>query len=301
MIISASRRTDIPSYYSKWFINRLEEGYALVRNPINAGQVSKISLSPEHVDCIVFWSKNPEPMLPSLNRLGAYTYYFLFTLTSYGQDIEVNVPSKSGGVIDTFKRLADKIGRGRVIWRYDPILLSGKYTASYHCEYFGEIARRLNGYTDKCVISFINEYAKNKRGMERLGISPLTVKEKTELAGNLAKVALELGMTISACAEDLDLENLGIGRSKCIDDKYIEGLIGRPLNVKKDKGQRSECGCVSSVDIGRYNTCGNGCVYCYANHSQSSVRRNISLYDPDSPLLCDNLKETDKIMIRNGL
>ena len=276
MIISASRRTDIPTYFFKWFVKRLEEGFVLVRNPINASQVSKINLSPEYIDCIVFWTKNPYPALSDLDKLSAYMYYFQFTLTSYGQEVEVNVPHKNARVIDTFKRLSEKIGRDRVIWRYDPILLSDRYTMEYHFDHFGEIALKLKDYTCKCTISFIDEYAKIRNDMARLNISTLTFKEKTDMAARLSKIAHELGLSIDACAEDIDLGGLGIGRAKCIDDNLIERLVGCSLKVEKDKNQRLECGCVASIDIGMYNTCENGCMYCYANHSQTSVRQNIS-------------------------
>ena len=180
MIISASRRTDIPAFYSDWFFNRIKEGYVLVRNPMNIHQVSKIKLSPDVVDCIVFWTKNPKPMLDKLDELKDYRYYFQFTLNSYSNDIEPNVPSKSEEIINTFKQLSDLIGRDRVIWRYDPIILSEKYTVQYHIKYFEKLSQILNGSFNKCVISFVDFYKKNARTLNESKINE-PVKEEINI------------------------------------------------------------------------------------------------------------------------
>ena len=156
MIISASRRTDIPSHYADWFYNRIKEGYVCVRNPMNVHQISRIPLSPDVIDGIVFWTKNPRPMMDRLDLLRDYMYYFQFTINSYGQDIEANIPSKNDIIIPTFRELSDMIGCERVIWRYDPILLTKKYSIDYHIRYFEEIAKRLSGYTEKCIISLVD-------------------------------------------------------------------------------------------------------------------------------------------------
>ena len=159
MIVSASRRTDIPAYYSEWFFRRLEAGFVCVRNPRNPHQVSEIPLSPDVIDGIVFWTKNPIPMLPYLDRLRDYPYYFQFTLNPYGTDIERNVPSKNNIVIPAFQRLSSEIGKARVVWRYDPILLTEKYSMEYHITYFRLLADRLADYTEKCtVLSLIHIY-----------------------------------------------------------------------------------------------------------------------------------------------
>ena len=163
MILSVSRRTDIPNYYSEWFYNRIKEGYLYVRNPMNAHQISKIILSPEVVDCIVFWTKNPEPMFSRLDELDAYQYYFQFTLTGFGNDIECNVPHKKEHMIPVFQKLAKRIGKQKMIWRYDPIIFTDKYTPEYHLKAFRQIAEELNGYTSKCVISFVDIYTKNRK------------------------------------------------------------------------------------------------------------------------------------------
>ncbi len=170
MILSVSRRTDIPNYYSEWFFNRIKEGFVYVRNPMNARQVSKIDITPKVVDCIVFWTKNPEPMLSRLDELALYDYYFQFTLTGYGKDMECNVPHKKEKMIPIFQELSKRIGMKKVIWRYDPVIFTKKYTPEYHLKAFEQIAAALKGYTAKSVISFVDMYAKNKKNMELLDL-----------------------------------------------------------------------------------------------------------------------------------
>ncbi len=189
MILSASRRTDIPNYYSEWFLNRIQEGFLYVRNPVNMHQISKIDLSPEVVDCIVFWTKNPEPMMDRLDELSAYQYYFQFTLTGYGKDIETNVPHKKEKMIDVFRKLSEKVGRKRVIWRYDPIIFTRVYTPEYHMHAFSQIAGALRGYTNQCVISFVDTYPKNRKNLEMIGAYELEEASLMSFAGTMAKTA----------------------------------------------------------------------------------------------------------------
>ncbi len=298
MILSVSRRTDIPNYYSEWFLGRIKEGFLYVRNPMNPHQISKIIITPEVVDCIVFWTKNPEPMLERLDELVSYNYYFQFTLTGYGKDIETNLPHKKEKMIPIFKELSEKIGKERVIWRYDPILFTEKYTPEYHLKAFEQIAEALKGYTEKCVISFVDEYAKNKKNMEELGIYELKPEELLEFAKRISQIAGENGMTVGSCAEKIDLGECGIAHNSCIDKELIESIIGCRLHVDKDKNQRSECGCVESIDVGTYNTCKNGCKYCYANYSEEKTRQTCSLYQQDLPILCSIIDERDTITER---
>ncbi len=297
MILSVSRRTDIPNYYSEWFFNRIKEGFVYVRNPMNAHQVSKIAISPDVVDCIVFWTKNPEPMLHRLDELASYDYYFQFTLTGYEKDIECNVPKKEK-MIPIFQELSKKIGLKRVIWRYDPIIFTKKYTPESHLKVFEQIATALKGYTQKCVISFVDIYAKNKKNMELLDSYEMDKNELLEFSRKMAQIAKDNGMTIGSCAESIDLDECGIEHNCCIDKVLIENIIGYKLKGKKDKNQRQECGCMESVEIGTYNTCKNGCKYCYANYSEKSVIKNCIKYDPESPILCGTLDENDKITER---
>lgn len=299
MILSVSRRTDIPSYYSEWFFNRIKEGYLYVRNPMNLRQVSRIDLSPEVVDCIVFWTKNPLPMMDRLQELSAYHYYFQFTLTGYGRDVETNVPHKKEIMIPAFQKLSDQIGSEKVIWRYDPILFTKVYTPEYHLRAFTQIAEALNGYTRRCVISFVDTYAKIKKSMEKLGVYDLDKKELIFFAKELAQIAKNNGMTIASCAEVIDLAECGIEHNSCIDKELIEEIIGAKIKIDKDKNQRKECGCVESVEVGNYNTCRNGCKYCYANHSPERVIKSCGRYDACFPILCDVIKEEDIITERS--
>ena len=298
MILSVSRRTDVPNYYSDWFINRLKEGFLYVRNPMNTHQISRINLSPEVIDCIVFWTKNPANMLGKLEYLQDYAYYFQFTLTGYGRDIEPNLPDKRKELIPAFQKLSEKIGKEKVIWRYDPILLSDKYTADYHLRAFEEIAGTLAGYTEKAVISFVDLYEKTWRNTRGLGIRLATEKEMMGLAAEMARIASKYNLEIESCAVQWDFQKVGIQRGSCIDKKLIERIIGCRLTGQKDKNQRKECGCFESVEVGAYNTCLNGCRYCYANFSDEKVKENIKLYSQDAPLLCGNIGPDDKITDR---
>ena len=173
MILSVSRRTDIPNYYSEWFYNRIKEGFLCVRNPMNYHQISEIKITPDLVDCIVFWTKNPLPMIERLDELNKYNYYFQFTLTGYAKDIEMNLPNKKTSMIPIFQELSRKIGKQKVIWRYDPIFFSERYTVDYHLKAFESIAKALNGYTEKCVISFVDIYPKNKKNMNKIAMYDL--------------------------------------------------------------------------------------------------------------------------------
>lgn len=298
MILSVSRRTDIPNYYSEWFFNRIKEGFLYVRNPMNAHQVSRIELSPDVVDCIVFWTKNPEPMIDRLDELAGYHYYFQFTLTGYGKDMECGVPHKKEKMIPLFQDLSKKIGKQRVIWRYDPILFTKAYTPEYHLKAFGQIATALQGYTEKCVISFADVYAKNRKNMESLGAYEMDRPELVTFAKKVSEIAGRNGMATGSCAEAMDLGECGIEHNCCIDKALIEKITGCRLKAGKDKNQRQECGCMESVEVGTYNTCQNGCKYCYANESVESVIKTSGKYDPASPILCGAIEENDKVTER---
>ena len=298
MILSVSRRTDIPNYYSEWFFNRLKDGFLYVRNPMNFHQISEIKISPDVVDCIVFWTKNPLPMMERLDELEAYNYYFQFTLTGYGNDVERNLPNKKTSVIPSFQELSNKIGKEKVVWRYDPIFFSNRYNVQYHLKAFRSIAEALSGYTEKCVISFLDIYPKNKKNMDNLLSYDLSDSELREFAKELSNIAKENHIKIGSCAEKVDLDEYGIIHNSCIDKELIEKIIGCKLKINKDKNQRIECGCVESVEVGTYNTCKNGCVYCYANYSAKSVESNFQKYDPLSPLLCGHIEKDDRISTR---
>lgn len=298
VILSVSRRTDIPGYYADWFFNRIKEGYVYVRNPMNAHQISKISLSPEVIDCIVFWTKNPAPMIERLGELEAYPFYFQFTLTGYDNDIECNIPDKKKYIIPVFQKLSNRIGAERVIWRYDPIIFTDKYTPAYHLKAFEQIVGELRGYTRKCVISFVDIYRKIQKNMKELNSYYLPDGELIAFGRQIAQVAGSNGMKMASCAEGIDLSSCGIEHNCCIDKDLIEKMTGCRIRAGKDKNQREECGCIESIEIGAYNTCKNGCRYCYANESMESVLKNCQRYDVDSLLLCGQVTENDKITER---
>jgi hypothetical protein len=294
MIISASRRTDIPAFFLEWFFKRIEEGFLLVRNPMNLHQISRITLSTDVVDCIVFWSKNPRKMINNLGRLKGYSYYFQFSITGYGQRLEPNVPSVQEAV-DTFIALSDLIGKERVIWRYDPIILTDKFDIDYHAAKFESIANQLQGRTNRCVISFVDMYKKTMRNLSVINLSEITADEMGKLAAILHKICIKYGFKIVSCAENIDLVDCGVQHGKCIDDKLIEEISGFALNIDKDPTQRPECGCMASVDIGAYNTCPHECLYCYANFNHSFVHKNYAQHDPESPLLFGTVGPHDRI------
>ena len=240
MIISASRRTDIPSFYSEWLFNRLKEGYVCVRNPMNIHQISQISLSPDVVDGIVFWTKNPTPMLERIHELDNYTYYFQFTLNSYGKDIEKNVPSKNDVIIPTFKKLSSIIGKERIVWRYDPILINEHYTREYHKKYFQKLCDSLCNYTEKCTVSFVDLYKNTERNTKSLNIHTPSNEEVLELMSFFSKIAHENGIYIDTCTEEYDLSSLNIKHACCIDKSRHERIGNYQLKIGKDKNQRGK-------------------------------------------------------------
>ncbi len=296
MIISASRRTDIPSYYSDWFIKRLESGYVLTRNPMNHRQVSKILLSTDTVDCIVFWTKDPSPMLDKLAYLDhkGYSYYFQFTLTPYGKGIERNLRNKEE-IIQTFLDLSKRIGKDRVLWRYDPIILNEELSIEFHKEHFKTMCQKLSGSTKLCTISFVDLYSKLRTAMKQQLLSEISEDNMREIAAAFSSIADDYGIEIRSCSEKLDLSEYGIHPASCIDKEIIEMICGHSIDVGKDKNQRMGCGCIKSVDIGVYNTCKNGCVYCYANYSDSSIEKNVSRYNPNSDILIGSIDPIKKI------
>lgn len=297
MILSASRRTDIPAFYAEWFYERMREGYFLVRNPMNAHQVSRVDVTKENTDCIVFWSKNPAPMLPRLGEIDGFRYYFQYTLNGYGYDAEPRVPPLEDR-LRTFETLSGRLGSGRVIWRYDPIFFSAKYSPEFHLECFEYIAKRLAGKTEKCVFSFVDIYpSKNVKNMRALQMTELSPERLAGFVSSLAQTAKRYGLTIATCAEAADYSEFGVEHNSCIDRALIEKLCGYPLKVKAD-GQRKNCGCIKCEEMGSYDTCPHGCVYCYANFRRDTVAAKVRSYDPRSPILCDSLSPEDSVTVR---
>jgi hypothetical protein len=263
MILSVSRRTDIPAFYADWFYERLQAGYARVANPRNPGQIRTVDLTPPAVDGIVFWTRNPRPMLDHLADLREYPYYFQITLNAHGPEVEPRVPSAAAAV-EVFRQLSSMIGPDRVLWRYDPIFLTARYDIRYHLEHFASLATQLAGHTQQCTISFVDPYRKILRAMRELGLRPPEPDEICEIAAGLAQIGQACNIKLQTCAEPVDLSRYGIGHACCIDAARFTPAGGRPPAAGKDKNQRPACGCAASVDLGTYDTCRYGCVYCYA-------------------------------------
>lgn len=297
MILSVSRRTDIPNYYADWFLERIKEGFAYVKNPMNSHQISRVPLSRKVVDCIVFWTKNPEPLIKRLDKIADYPCYFQFTLNGYGNDVEPAFSDKSR-ILSTFHTLSERIGRDHIVWRYDPILFNSKYDAAFHLRTFEKMAESLSGYTEQVVISFVDFYVKTKRNTRHLALRCPAEEEMVQLAGQLAQIAKRCSMKIVSCGEPLELCGVGVEHGSCIDKTRLERILGCTLDLKKDRNRRDGCGCYESVDLGTYHTCPGGCRYCYANFSEARVRQTQKLYDKFAPLLCGTVNPGDKITER---
>lgn len=294
MIISASRRTDIPAFYTKWLINRIKAGYCAVPNPFNRNQVSYISLKPEDVEVIVFWTRNPSPLLPYLKELDerGFRYYFQFTILDNPTEIDQKVPPLSSS-IKTFIKLSDIVGPERVIWRYDPIVLSKATGVQFHIDTYEKIAEELRGHTIRSVISVMDIYKKAGRrlaNLQKQGIEIVDYQGKSSerfdfLMEHLVQTASSHNLEIFSCSEVIDLTQYGIAKGKCIDDDYIRKVFNISVSQKKDPSQRAECGCVISKDIGMYDSCLFGCQYCYATTSFERAKINHEKHDPTSPSL----------------
>lgn len=294
MIIQTGMRTDIPAFYSKWFLNRIREGYVLVRNPYNPGQVTKYSLSPEVVDLIAFCTKNPAPMLPHMDALTPYGQYWFITITPYGKDVEPNVPDKEK-VMEDFKRLSDIIGIDSMGWRYDPIFIDDKHPVEWHIAEFEKMAGTLSGYTRSCVISFIDIYRKVERNFP--DAREVSKPNRITLGKEFIRIAGRYGMIVRPCAEGNDLEPFGADCSGCMTVDTFESALHSRLDVPKRKSNQrnGQCACLLGVDIGAYDTCGHLCRYCYANADAALVKENMRKHDPASPFLLGGNMPGDKI------
>ena len=292
MIINTGQRTDIPAFYAEWFANRLREGFVCVRNPYNPSQVSRYRLDPTVVDVIGFCTKNPAPMFPYMDLLKDYGQYWFMTITPYGRDMEPNVPDKHR-LLEDFKRLSEQVGVNAIGWRYDPILLSERYTTAYHLRAFETMASALEGYTQTAVISFIDLYPKVRRNFPEA--REVRAEERIRLGKALIEIASAHGMIVKPCAEGDELAPYGADCGGCMRLGDYEKAIGKKLIAPKRKGARAECACYLACDIGAYNTCKHLCRYCYANAEPARVLTQSRLHDPRSPFLIGNYRNGDVI------
>ena len=291
MIINTGGRTDTVQYYSDWLLRRFAEGYVLSRNPLFPDKVTRYELTPDKVDCVVFCSKNYKPILPRLREItDRFPAYFYYTITAYGKDVEPGVPSIEES-IETLKELSALVGRERVAWRYDPVLLTREYTIRRHLDTFPWMARELAPYIDRCIFSFVEMYKKLETNMPE--IIPMSETERDALARGLGAAAAKLGMVIQTCGTNGDYTRYGIQASGCI----TLSILGKANHIEfcnlKHKGMREGCHCMESRDIGAYDTCLNGCKYCYANKNPRKAFENYEYHDPASPLLLGHLRPDD--------
>ena len=292
MIINTGMRTDIPAFYSDWFVNRLKAGFVLVRSPYNPRSVTRYRLSPDVVDLIGFCTKNPAPMLPHMDMLQPYGQYWFVTITPYGREIEPCVPRKQD-VLDSFRQLSDIVGTDSIGWRYDPVFISDQYPVDRHIKTFEYMAKALSGYTRTAVISFIDLYQKTKRNFPEA--RPVTAEQRLLLGKAFTDIGNQYGMTIKPCGEGDELSSFGADCSGCMTVAVYEQALHQRLRVPKTVPARKECACYLGGDIGAYNTCGHLCRYCYANYDNGIVQRNMLTHDPESPLLVGHLTSEDQV------
>ena len=296
MILNTGLRTDIPGFFSEWFYNRIEEGFVYVRNPYVKNQIYSYRLDPELIDCIIFCTKNPKPMFENLEKIDKFNQYWHITITPYEKEIEPNIPPMND-VLESFKYLSKKLGKENVTLRYDPIFINEKYTLEKHIESFEYIINSLSDYTTEAIISFIDLYEKTKRNFPKA--KEVTKDERLKIGKEFARIGNENNIRIKTCVEGTELDKFGIDSSGCMTKEVIERAINKNLNIPKQKARNGECYCLLNNDIGEYNTCGHGCLYCYANSNKRLVKRNLKLHDPKSPILIGEIKEDDIIKEMN--
>ncbi len=293
MILFVSGRTDIPAFYSNWFINRVKAGFVDVRNPFNQKLVSRIYFS--DVDLIMFCSKNPLPMINKLKMLKVPVLFHV-TITSYGKDVEPNIPDKRL-IIEGVKKLSLVLGIDNVVVRYDPIFLSDKYNVDYHIKAFDKLCKNLNGYVNKIIVSFMDEYKNVRSNKNILKYRAFTREDYKKIGEAFSKSAHDNGMSVQTCFEDEDLTEYGFVKDECLSHELAYILTGKKFkssNVRKEK----KCECVQMVDIGDYNSCMHMCKYCYANYDEKVVSSNFERHDDNSSLLIGTIQSDDVIKVR---
>ena len=293
MILFASGRTDIPAFYSKWFINRVKAGFVDVRNPFNHNLVSRINFS--DVDLIMFCSKNPLPMINKLDILKVPVLFHV-TITPYSKDVEPNIPDKRL-IIEGVKKLSLVLGIDNVVLRYDPIFFSDKYNVDYHIRAFDKLCKNLNGYVNKIIVSFVDEYKNVRSNRGILRYRTITKEDYKRIGEAFSKSAMDNGMSVQTCFENNDLTQYGFIKGECLSHELAYILTGKKFkssNVRKEK----KCECVQMVDIGDYNSCMHMCKYCYANYDEKAVSSNFERHDDNSSLLIGSIQSDDVIKVR---
>lgn len=293
MILFASGRTDIPAFYSNWFINRVKAGFVDVRNPFNQKLVSRIYFS--DVDLIMFCSKNPLPMINKLDILKVPVLFHV-TITPYSKDVEPNISDKRL-IIEGVKKLSLVLGIDNVVVRYDPIFLSDKYNVDYHIRAFDKLCKNLNGYVNKIIVSFMDEYKNVRSNRGILRYRTITKEDYKRIGEAFSKSAMDNGMSVQTCFEDNDLTQYGFIKGECLSHELAYILTGKKFkssNVRKEK----KCECVQMVDIGDYNSCMHMCKYCYANYDEKAVSSNFERHDDNSSLLIGSIQSDDVIKVR---
>lgn len=293
MILFASGRTDIPAFYSNWFINRVKAGFVDVRNPFNQKLVSRIYFS--DVDLIMFCSKNPLPMINKLDTLNVPVLFHV-TITPYSKDVEPNISDKRL-IIEGVKKLSLVLGIDNVVVRYDPIFLSDKYNVDYHIKAFDKLCKNLNSYVNKIIVSFMDEYKNVRSNKNILKYRAFTREDYKKIGEAFSKSAMDNGMSVQTCFEDEDLTQYGFVKGECLSHELAYILTGKKFkssNVRKEK----KCECVQMVDIGDYNSCMHMCKYCYANYDEKAVSNNFERHDDNSSLLIGSIQRDDVIKVR---
>lgn len=290
MIVSASYKTDIPAFYGEWFMRRLDAGFCKMRNPYG-GQIYEVGLRREDVDGFVFWTKNAGPFLDTLDEVGRRGYAFVvqYAINGYGRELEWAVTPAERSA-EHMKRIAGRFGARAAVWRYDTIVTSSITDAGFHRANFERLAGMLEGTTDEVVVSFLQDYKKTRRNMDAAGRlfqftwSDPGVEEKRALLRELSKIASAHGMALTVCTQpELLIEGVA-GEARCIDAMRLSELAGRLIGARL-RGVRPGCACYQSRDIGEYDTCPHGCVYCYAVTNRAAARRRYLAHDPEGEFL----------------
>lgn len=290
MVLNISGRTDIVAFYSRWFMNRYQEGYVDVRNPFYPKMISRIYFN--RVNLIVFCTKNPLPIIPYLKKI-TQPILFQVTLTPYHKEIEPNVPEKIK-IIEGIKILSQKLGKEKVYLRYDPIFFNNRYTIEYHIKAFKQLTELLDGYITTIIVSFLDEYKNVKNHQKELNYKTPSSTDYEKIGENFANIAKSHNMVVQTCFEKHDLTEYGFQKGTCVPRELVYQLTGK----KYKKWQARKCNCAEMVDIGFYNTCLHRCKYCYANYNEIEIEKNRMQHNPNSSLLIGEIKQEDEIKER---